>query len=387
MRIIHLVLGKANPLRMNGVNQVAHYLAKTQSAMGHEVLLWGITKSEKHDYPPRRYQTILFQPPKRPFALSEELAAAIDQLPLEAIVHIHGTFIPVFFRIAQRLKKRQIGYVHSSHGAFSPIAMQKNAWMKKLYFYCFERHNLLNAKAVHIFGKTAFTHLDQLLPKAPKFLLPNGQDFNKLPAVFPRTQQQLVFGFCGRIKMQVKGLDLLMEGFHQYLLEGGTGQLRIIGDGQDMSALQKLVQDLGIQDEVLFYGAKYGDEKYELLADMDVFVHPSRTEGFPLSVVEATSMGLVCLVSEATNTADYIRHYNAGIALEKNEATHIAKAMQTLEQAFKVNRLEDQRDNALRLSRAEFDWEVIAEKLIRVYEKGPSAIESPLNPTVVNELA
>jgi len=43
MRVIHVVLGKANPDRMNGVNQVVHHLATEQVERGDEVEVWGIT--------------------------------------------------------------------------------------------------------------------------------------------------------------------------------------------------------------------------------------------------------------------------------------------------------------------------------------------------------
>ena len=60
MKIIHLVLGKANPLRMNGVNKLVHEMATTQQEMGYNVNLWGITENPIHDYPPRNYRTVLF---------------------------------------------------------------------------------------------------------------------------------------------------------------------------------------------------------------------------------------------------------------------------------------------------------------------------------------
>ena len=51
MEIIHLVLGKANPLRMNGVNKVVHELAEQQCASGLKASVWGITAQPVHDYP------------------------------------------------------------------------------------------------------------------------------------------------------------------------------------------------------------------------------------------------------------------------------------------------------------------------------------------------
>lgn len=61
MKIIHLVLGKANPNRMNGVNKLVHEMADMQATLGYNVSLWGITPELKHDYPDRHFNTILFQ--------------------------------------------------------------------------------------------------------------------------------------------------------------------------------------------------------------------------------------------------------------------------------------------------------------------------------------
>jgi hypothetical protein len=44
-KIIHLVLGKANPDRMNGVNKVAHNQAIALFELGCDVEIWGITKT------------------------------------------------------------------------------------------------------------------------------------------------------------------------------------------------------------------------------------------------------------------------------------------------------------------------------------------------------
>ena len=44
MEIIHLVMGKANPQRMNGVNKVVYQLATKQAEAGIKVQVWGFTK-------------------------------------------------------------------------------------------------------------------------------------------------------------------------------------------------------------------------------------------------------------------------------------------------------------------------------------------------------
>ena len=59
MEIIHLILGKANPERMNGVNKVVHEMATNQVQRGYLVQVWGITPKPVHDYPDRIFTTCL----------------------------------------------------------------------------------------------------------------------------------------------------------------------------------------------------------------------------------------------------------------------------------------------------------------------------------------
>ena len=60
MEIVHLILGKANPNRMNGVNKVVYQLASRQSLSKRDVSIWGITKDLNHNYGERPFQTLLF---------------------------------------------------------------------------------------------------------------------------------------------------------------------------------------------------------------------------------------------------------------------------------------------------------------------------------------
>ena len=65
MDIIHIVLGKANPDRMNGVNKVVHQLATKQAASNRSVQVWGITEDLSHNYAERNFKTQLFKKSKK----------------------------------------------------------------------------------------------------------------------------------------------------------------------------------------------------------------------------------------------------------------------------------------------------------------------------------
>jgi len=176
MKIIHIALGKANPERMNGVNKVVHQLANTQAALGYDVTLWGIANDLEHTYPERNFQTVLFQQHKSKL-VCPYLKAAIQALPQEARVHIHGAFILEFYHISRLLVKANIPYTFTPHGSFVEAAMQKNKWLKKVYFELLEKRLIKDASTIQLLGINEFTHLDKLVTTNNKQLIPNGLGF------------------------------------------------------------------------------------------------------------------------------------------------------------------------------------------------------------------
>ena len=76
MDIIHIVLGKANPERMNGVNKVVYELTTKQVEIGLKASVWGITKDKEKNYGERNFETLLFLHQRNPFAISKEMKLA-----------------------------------------------------------------------------------------------------------------------------------------------------------------------------------------------------------------------------------------------------------------------------------------------------------------------
>lgn len=105
-----------------------------------------------------------------------------------------------------------------------------------------------------------------------------------------------VVGNVGRLCGQ-KNQDFLLDVFAQLLTLDPESRLLLVGDGEDRRRLVQKAEDLGISDKVLFYGLTEHTER--LLWAMDVFVSPSRFEGFPVTGVEAQAAGLPCVFSDA----------------------------------------------------------------------------------------
>lgn len=370
MEIIHLVLGKANPQRMNGVNKVVYEMATRQADKGFSVEVWGIAKDTTHNYPNRNFVTKIFKAQRNPFSLHKQLKQAIATKNVNTVFHLHGGFIPTFYTASQWLKKNNIPFITMTHGAYNTIAMQKSYYLKKLYFNLFETKLLAAASFIHCIGKSEVDGINKIFPNNKTVLIPYGFDMPVTKTIESDDSSKFIIGFCGRLDVFTKGLNELVDGFKLFLHHNSNAQLWLIGDSKEKAALQERVKLAGIENKVVFYGSKYGDEKLHLLQQCTVFASPSRNEGLPAAVLEAAALGLPCLVTEATNTGDAIRKYNAGIVINSTEAMQIAEGLNQL-----FNQMKDVQEKASIKQRAKdmiieyFNWNKTLTDLEVVYKK------------------
>ncbi|MCA6362152.1 MAG: glycosyltransferase family 4 protein [Bacteroidetes bacterium] len=374
MEIIHLILGKANPERMNGVNKVVFELASKQTTQGHNVQVWGITQNPEHDYPPRNFSTRLFLASRNPFAMSRKLSEAIAQKKGKAVFHIHGGFIPLFYSAALWMKKNNIRFVFTPHGSYNTIARRKSSLRKKIYTILFERKLLEAASVVHCIGQSEIHGLHEVMPGKEAALLPYG--FEAADECAPRYEQHADFivGFCGRIDVYTKGLDALIDGFAEFAKNNNRTQLWIIGDGAELERLREMTVSHGIQHKVKLWGSRFGNDKTALLKYISVFAHPSRNEGLPASVLEAASLGVPCLISEATNLAEAVQNYHAGEVIHSTSASEVEQALCKIYGEVQNGKMPALRYGARQMIRQAFSWERIIPEFQQLYLKAWKAI-------------
>lgn len=369
MEVIHFVLGKANPNRMNGVNKVANSLCTAQTDLGNDVTVWGITADPESGYPERNYKTKLFKTHPLRFVLDPKVQQAVDQLKGRQVVfHIHGGFIPEFYTLSKMLRKASIPYIITGHGAYNEVAMKKSQWRKRLYFMLFEKSLVANASSVHFLGESEESGLKKVVRKFRSVLVPNGVEEIDKPRITSSYNSEIKLGFCGRLDMHTKGLDLLTDGFAAFLELHDNAKLVLIGDGADREPLQKRCADLGIMDKVQFLGSKFGQEKLDIISGMDAFFHPSRNEGLPTAVLEAAALGVPCVVSKESNMRGYIQAHSSGIGLQENTAEKLTESMVTIAQLKRNGEIARLQENCEIMIKKEFDWKIIAERLVNTYQ-------------------
>ncbi|TXF85978.1 glycosyltransferase family 4 protein [Neolewinella aurantiaca] len=367
MEIIHLVMGKANPDRMNGVNKVVHQLATQQVAAGLKAEVWGFTHDLSENYPERNFTTSLFRTSGKFSAPDQRFLNSIKALDTERTVfHLHGGWIPQFYKAAKALKKAGLKYVITGHGAYNTVAMQRSKLKKLAYFQLFEKILLKNAAAIHCIGASEVTGLNTIFPTDRTLLIPYGMEFNKEASPEASTSEPFVFGFVGRLDYHTKGLDLMLTAFAQHFRGNTSVVLWLIGDGGGRRAVTELIEQLGISDNVILWGAKFGKDKDALLRQMNVFLHPSRNEGLPSAVLEAAAFSVPCIVSEATNVGEYIKQHRAGFVVGNNDAPALGSAMnQTLHLAPRA--LKSLGKNAAQMVAEQFNWPRIVKQFNQLY--------------------
>lgn len=363
MEIIHLVLGKANPNRMNGVNKVVYQLATKQVEYGEKVSVWGLTNDKEINYDGRNFETQLFIKKRNPFLIPAELKKSILEKKDKAIFHIHGGWIPIFSSIGNFLKKNNIPFVFTPHGSYNTIAMNRSFWTKKIYFMLFEKRLLQNAFKIHCIGKSETIGLRSLYKNKKTILVPYGFENNVQLSFEEPKNEKIIFGFVGRLDIYTKGLDTLILAFKKLIKTNPKAQLWIVGDSDEKARLNKMIIQNNLRKNVILFGGKFGKEKEDILNQMDVFVHPSRNEGLPTSVIEAASFGKPCIVTDATNIGDLISEYQCGETIHKQDSNLLCKSM-----AKFILHWENQsefleiRKNATRMVHDNFNWKKVVQE-------------------------
>ena len=205
----------------------------------------------------------------------------------------------------------QISYVMTPHGMLEPWALAYKSWKKGPYFNLLEKPALQRSSAIQMLASTEAENVRQLGLKLPLIIVPNGvhqNDFQSLvdPETFyqkfPEIRHKKLILFLGRIDPK-KGLDLLAIAFGK--IQAQFPQTHLIIAGPDNIGFSSTVKQYFINsnclEAVTFTGMLTGSMKYSALAAADLYIAPSYSEGFSVSVLEGMASGLPCVITTGCN--------------------------------------------------------------------------------------
>ena len=123
----------------------------------------------------------------------------------------------------------------------------------------------------------------------------------------------------GRLDSQHKGQDILLRAVSIIIKLGYNVTATFIGDGISRQRLEELSRELGIEKSVDFIGRKSQEYVSTHISDYDLFVHPSRFEGFGLVVAEAMAAGVPVLVSDIDGPMEIIENGKCGYSFRSED--------------------------------------------------------------------
>lgn len=140
-----------------------------------------------------------------------------------------------------------------------------------------------------------------------------------------------------RLEAGKKGQDILIKAIGLLRKEGFDVHVDFIGEGSSKLMLENLAQQYGVADCVRFLGLKSRTYIYQHLRDYDLMCHPSRYEGFGLTVAEGMAAGLPVLVSNAGGPYELIEYGLLGKSFKMESFEDCALQIKNIIQNYSEN--------------------------------------------------
>jgi glycosyltransferase involved in cell wall biosynthesis len=235
------------------------------------------------------------------------------------ISNIYARLVSIFYKVTNLVT------VHSDLAAdYSNVLIRSAYWsIDRLLRFATSRY-----VAVSEFIKSGLVRSGVSADKID--VIYNGSDF---PKAGPRAHKRLVIGSLGRLHL-VKGYDLLIRAFA--LMENKRLRLRIAGEGGEMAKLQQLAADLKVADRIELVG--YKTDIFKFLDTVDVYVQPSRSEGFGLSVIAAMSQNLPVVVTPVGSLKELIVDCKNGFISDDLTPESLADAMSQAVENYELSK-------------------------------------------------
>lgn len=133
-----------------------------------------------------------------------------------------------------------------------------------------------------------------------------------------------------RLNIEQKGQDIAIYALDILVNRRGIKNIKLhfIGEGSDRGILEELVKDRCLSDYVVFEGERTCDYIWEHLKDYDLYLQPSRYEGFGLAVAEGCAAKLPVLVSDIEGPMEIIESGRLGLTFKSQDTKDLADKLE-----------------------------------------------------------
>jgi len=284
------------------------------------------------------------------------------------VVHSHILWQMNSIYPARAVKGTATKLVASPRGSLSKTAMKQGSWTKPIFWHLLQRSALAAADCLHATSMQECEDMRRLGFRQPVCILPNGVELPEQPSAEVQRRREVLY--LGRLH-RIKGIENLLHAWSHVAAKFPSWNLRIAGPTESYGRgsghadrLKQMASGLGLE-RVTFDDPKYGDEKFQAYRQAAVYVLPSFSENFGMTVAEALASGTPVIT---TKGAPWERLEAAGagwwidIGVEPLVAAlqeAMSKPMETLADMGRAGRAFVRRD---------YDWSNIGRSMRDVYQ-------------------
>ncbi len=205
----------------------------------------------------------------------------------------------------------------------------------------------------------------------PKFLIPPAVDSNffqcerTIPLTVGTSERPLRILSVGRLEWK-KGYEYALEAVKLLRDRGIECEYRIIGEGSYFQQLIFACHQFGIAEQVSFPGVCSPAEVRDQMVWADTLVHPAMSEGFCNAVMEAQSMNLPVVCSDAGSLPENVLHNSTGFVVPRRNACEIADRLELLAHDPELRRRMGQAGRTRTIQRFGIEGQI--DQFLKLYE-------------------
>lgn len=136
------------------------------------------------------------------------------------------------------------------------------------------------------------------------------------------------FVFVGSL-YELKNVDITLRALHK-AMAGKDYIFDIVGSGAENDNLRHLVEELGVQDHVVFHGQMKRDEAQNIVRKADCFVMVSSREAFGLVYVEAMAKGCIVIGTQGQGIDGIVKHGKNGFLCKARDVDGLAEIIREI---------------------------------------------------------
>jgi glycosyltransferase involved in cell wall biosynthesis len=321
------------PDTIGGAPYHIHALSRDQAAMGHDVDLFTVSEDvEKPDVEERDGYTLVRHRPLAEIAgnkLCTDTLSTLRGADEYDVVHAHSHLYFSSNLAALHSTLSDVPLALTCHGL---ISQRVPEWVSKVHLRSVGKFTYNSADVNFCYTEEEKRRLCELgvdsdiriVPNGidPERFSPEGEEYEPL-----RETDDTVMLFVGRL-VEGKRPDVVLRAFERLADDHPEMRLYFCGDGSMRESLEDRVERKRLGDRVEFLGYVPYEEMPAMYRAADVFVLPSRTEGFPRTVMESLACETPVISSRLEQIVSVVEQ--AGRVVDGSSDEALASAVESL---------------------------------------------------------